>query len=304
MGAANLDIWIATAAAFGAVLLLALWAGWSLTQRTAVARRIGPGSGSGLAQATAEDLTSILEKRFGKAFWGDAETRSTLRAQLIRAGYFRPDAPIIYSVIRLGCVVALPVLVYFLALGALQIEPLFKFALLTGSLLLGYFIPEAWIKRRERLLQEEYRIAFPELLDLLVVAVDAGLSIEAGLERINSDVGRVHDELGSNLAIMMGETRAGRSTVDALQAFADRLGIEEAKSFSVLLKQSIELGSDIGTALRVYSGEMREKRMSRAEEKAMALPVKIVMPLGAFIFPVILLMVLAPALIKLASVMK
>jgi tight adherence protein C len=93
--------------------------------------------------------------------------------------------------------------------------------------------------------------------------------------------------------------RAGRSTVEALESLADRLGLDEAGSFVAMMRQSIELGSDIADALRVFSDEMRDKRLLRAEEKANKLSVKMVVPLGLFIFPVVLLVTILPVMIKL-----
>ena len=108
--------------------------------------------------------------------------------------------------------------------------------------------------------------------------------------------------MGMNLTLLAAETRAGRSTADALGTFADRLNIDEARSFLILLRQSLELGTDVGAALRVFSDEMRGKRLLRAEETANKLPVKMVLPLGAFIFPVILMVVLVPVLIRLWAI--
>ena len=104
---------------------------------------------------------------------------------------------------------------------------------------------------------------------------------------------------------MMGaEMRAGRSTVEALNSFADRLGLDEAASFNTMLRQSLELGSDIGEALRIFSEDMRDKRLLRAEEAANKLSVKMVLPLGLFIFPVVLLVVMLPVVIKLLTVLR
>ena len=107
-----------------------------------------------------------------------------------------------------------------------------------------------------------------------------------------------------NLKILGAETRAGRSTADGLAAFADRLNIDEARSFVIMLRQSLELGTDVGEALRVFSDEMRGKRLLRAEETANKLPVKMVLPLGGLIFPVILMVVLLPVIIRLLSLMS
>src|SRR6185437_13903180 len=171
-------------------------------------------------------------------------------------------------------------------------------ALLT---VIAIFGPDAYIARRQRLLADDYATAFPDLLDLMVVCVDAGLGLEAGLDRISGEIIKRSRALGMNLLLFGVETRAGRSTIDALASFADRLGIDAARAFVGTLRQSIELGSDVGDALRVFSDEMREKRLLRAEEQANKLPVKMVIPLGACIFPVILLVILFPVLVKLTT---
>ena len=93
--------------------------------------------------------------------------------------------------------------------------------------------------------------------------------------------------------------RAGRSTIEALNSLADRLGLDEAASFVATLRQSIELGGDVGDALRIFSDEMRDKRLLRAEETANKLSVKLVIPLALFIFPVILMIVMLPVGVKL-----
>jgi tight adherence protein C len=109
--------------------------------------------------------------------------------------------------------------------------------------------------------------------------------------------------LGTNLIILGAETRAGRSTAEALSTFADRLNLDEARAFVILLRQSLELGTDVSDALRVFSDEMRQKRLLRAEETANKLPVKMVLPLGGLIFPVILVTVMYPVIIRLLAVM-
>ena len=136
---------------------------------------------------------------------------------------------------------------------------------------------------------------------MLVVCTDAGLSLDAAFTRIQPEIAKQSRAMGINLIFLGAETRAGRSTADALGTFADRLNIDEARAFVIMLRQSLELGTDIGDALRVFSDEMRTKRLLRAEETANKLPVKMVMPLGGFIFPVILTLVLFPVIIKLLS---
>jgi tight adherence protein C len=108
--------------------------------------------------------------------------------------------------------------------------------------------------------------------------------------------------MGMNLTFLGAETRAGRSTADALGTFADRLNIDEVRAFVITLRQSLELGTDMSNALRVFSDEMRTKRLLRAEETANKLPVKMVLPLGGLIFPVILMLILLPVILRLLAI--
>jgi tight adherence protein C len=138
----------------------------------------------------------------------------------------------------------------------------------------------------------------------MVVCVDAGLSLEAAIERLSAEVLKRNWTMGMNLLLLGAETRAGRGLADAMDSFAERLALDEARSFVAMLRQSVELGTDVGDSLRVFSDEMRDRRLMRAEERANQLPVKMVIPLGVFIFPVILMVALVPVAIKLLSVMR
>src|SRR5260370_21554864 len=141
-------------------------------------------------------------------------------------------------------------------------------------------------------------------LDVWVGGMEAGLSLEGALDRVSGEITRQNRHLGANLQILSAERRAGRSTIDALDSLADRLGLDEARSLSAMLRQSIELGTDVGDALRVFSDDMRDSRLMRAEERANQLPVKMVGPLGLFIFPVILGIAMVPVIIRLITVLK
>jgi tight adherence protein C len=145
-------------------------------------------------------------------------------------------------------------------------------------------------------------MAFPDLIDMLVVCTDAGLSLNGAFARIEPEVSKQSRALGMNLMFLGAETRAGRSIADALGTFADRLNLDEARAFVILLRQSVELGTDIGDALRVYSDEMRAKRLLRAEENANKLPVKMVVPLGGLIFPVIMVVIMLPVVLRLMAI--
>ncbi|MGO9389608.1 type II secretion system F family protein [Rhodoblastus sp.] len=232
-------------------------------------------------------------------------SRSKLQMELIQGGFFSPQAPKNYLIARSLVTLGLPLAGYladkmfhFLHSGPAE---LMFFSLLV---VMGYILPDAYLKRRQRHLVNSYRQLFPDLLDLLVVCVDAGLSFNMALERIAEEFGRRSYELATNLALLNGEIRSGRAIPDALDNLSVRTNLDDVKKFSTLMKQSIELGTDVGSALRVYAGEMREKRMSLAEEKANALPIKMLLPLGLFIFPTILIVVLTPPIIKVIDAFK
>jgi tight adherence protein C len=229
-----------------------------------------------------------------------SDEQKKLRGDLIRAGFFAPDAVVYYTLARLALVVIVP-LGGVLAISSefAQWDALFKFLFVAGAFLLAYYLPRAFLDRRHRMMTDHYRLVFPDFLDLLVVCVDAGLSLEASLERVSVELRDTEPKLQANLGIMSGEMRAGRGTTDALHGFAERLGLDEARSLTMLLQQSLELGTDIAQALATYAEEMRDKRTARAEEKAYALPVKLVLPLGLFIFPVIMIVILTPVVIRL-----
>jgi tight adherence protein C len=135
-------------------------------------------------------------------------------------------------------------------------------------------------------------------MDLLVVCADAGLSMEAALDRVGRELGDSYPSLSANIYMATLEMRAGRTLSEALEHFGDRLGLEEARSFATLLQQSEELGSSLTEALRVYSDDMRHKRMSRAEEKAYSLPAKLSVPLMICIFPVIIIVIMLPVYVR------
>jgi tight adherence protein C len=229
----------------------------------------------------------------------DSAELSKLRRELIYAGFYDRAAVTWYYVIRIGFLIGGPLLV--IAIMRMWSSEWSFQAYAYGSALAaaaGMFGPGFLLQRRRNALRVQFRNGFPELLDLLVVCVDAGLSIVAAIDRVSREVSYSVPALSKNLHMMSLELRAGKSLSEALFSLSDRLGIEEARSFATLLVQSQELGTSLIDALRVYSNEMREKRMSRAEEKAHALPVKLVIPLGLFLFPVMLIVIMLPIVVR------
>jgi tight adherence protein C len=165
--------------------------------------------------------------------------------------------------------------------------------------IIGYLAPSLYIDKRIKTRKAEHRSGFPDFMDLLVVCADAGLSMEASLDRVGRELSASYPSLTANLHMTNLEIRAGRTMSEALEHLGDRLGVEEARSFATLIQQSAELGSSITEALRVYSDDMRHKRLSRAEEKAYALPAKLTVPMMVCIFPVLFVVILLPVFVRL-----
>lgn len=251
-------------------------------------------------------MSAYIAHRFDeRRFHLGAERREKMRRELLKAGHFDPYAVNYYIFVRIVVVILLPTTAYAISQALLVGAPIFvKVAFVAICALIAVVGPDAYLARRQRILSKGYRLIFPDLLDLLLVCVDAGLSLETAFARITSQMVKQNRELGMNLEMMGAEIRAGRSMIQALESLTDRLGLDEAASLTTMLRQSIEFGSDVSDALRVFSDEMRDKRLLRAEESANKLSVKMVLPLGLFIFPVVLLVIMLPIVIKLLSVLR
>jgi tight adherence protein C len=270
------------------------------------AARVAPnqdfaGSPHGLPQSGLDAVRNLVDRatKYYSAFDGD--DMKVLRRRLVQAGIYNTHAPAYFFLARTGLAVGL-------ALASLSAMSLFAFHAKSSFWLLvmigglgGYLAPGLYIDRRIKARRAEHQTGFPDFMDLLVVCADAGLAMEAALERVARELGDAHRSLAANIHIATLEIRAGRTLTEALEHLADRLGLEEAHSFANLIQQSDELGSSISDALRVYSDDMRHKRLSRAEEKAYSLPAKLAVPMMVCIFPVLFIVILTPVIVRLAT---
>jgi tight adherence protein C len=221
-----------------------------------------------------------------------------LRRQLVQAGFFDPHAVAFFFLARIMSAIALAVPA-FLAIPYLVEMTTSVFWLCVWVVgVIGYFAPSFYLKRRIARREREHRDGFPDFMDLLGVCTDAGLSMEAALDRVGRELCDSYPSLSANIYMATLEIRAGRGASEALEHFGDRLGLEEARSFATLLQQSEELGSSLTEALRVYSDDMRHKRISRAEEKAYSLPAKLSVPLTLCVFPVVIVVIMLPVFVR------
>ncbi len=224
-----------------------------------------------------------------------------LRRRLVQAGIYDPRGVTYFFLARVIMAVGLA-LMLFVVLPMLNVDGKTSFWLFVlGGGLCGYQAPTFFLDRRIAAKRQEHRAGFPDLMDLLVVCTDAGLAMAAALERVRHELGDSYPSLAANIHLANLEIRAGRSVSEALEHFGDRLGLEETRSFAVLIQQSDQLGSSISDALRVYSEDMRHKRLSRAEEKAYGLPAKLSVPMMVCIFPVLFIVILLPIIVRLIT---
>ena len=229
------------------------------------------------------------------------DNMKVLRRRLIQAGVYDPRGVAFFFIARTALAVGLAaVLFVFLPLAVSKGGSFFWLMVIVGGIA-GYVGPSMYIDRRISARKIEHRSGFPDFMDLLVVCADSGLSMEASFERVGRELGESYPSLTANIHMTNLEIRAGKNLKDALERFAERLALEEARSFATLINQSLDLGSSITDALRVYSDDMRHKRLSRAEEKAYALPAKLAVPMMVCIFPVIFVVILLPVFVRLHS---
>ncbi|SFQ05631.1 tight adherence protein C [Mesorhizobium sp. NFR06] len=227
-----------------------------------------------------------------------------LEAKLFRAGFYQSSASLIYTLCRLAAVAIGFLLMYALLSKILPARIPGFFAFIGASLIgLGCIvIPSIMLDRFENAQKQIYRRAFPDFMDMMITCADAGMSLEAAVERVSQEMAGTHKWLGIQLTIMNLQLRAGKPLREALRELADRIGLEEAKALAVLFRQSEELGTSLTDALRVYSAEMRDQRILQAEERANSLPVKMTIPLGLCIFPVVLMIIMLPVIIRMKGI--
>ena len=256
----------------------------------------GPRALRNTGMKAAQRLMDYTNKHYSTL---DDHNMKLLRRRLVQAGIFEPRAVAFFFLTRavLAVVFATATFILMPILAPNANSTLWPAVGVAG--LFGYLAPSLAVDRMISVRQREYRAGFPDFMDLLVVCADAGLAMEGALERVGRELGASYPALSANIHMTNLEIRAGRTLTEALEHFGDRLGLEEVRSFATLIQQSSELGSSITDALRVYSDDMRHKRLSIAEEKAYALPAKLSLPLMICVFPTLFVVILLPVYVRI-----
>ena len=294
----TLMVFLATAILSFAVMAMVRVHG-SVKRRTAGinSKLIGDGDGGVLPAPrfkAADRLIAYTQKHYNAV---DTKDMKVLRQRLTLAGIYDPRGVAYFFLARTVLAVSFAIAAMIFGPGGGSLHWL----IVIGAGVIGYVAPSLYLDRRIAGRRDEHRSGFPDFMDLLVVCADAGLSMEAALDRVGRELADSYPSLSMNIHMANLEIRAGRTMTDALEQLAARLGLEEARSFATLIQQSEELGSSITEALRVYSDDMRHKRLSRAEEKAYSLPAKLSLPMMICIFPVLFVVILLPVAVRLAT---
>jgi tight adherence protein C len=231
-----------------------------------------------------------LGQRFSPAGYVDG-----VRNKFIYAGEASPDTVDRFLAIRVATVAIVP-LWFIFVLFFMPVTGILRLAALGLGGVVFVLGPDAILARRVEERQTQMQRMLPDILDLLVISVEAGLGFEQALDRT---VGAVPGPLSDEFARMLGELRAGSSRADAMRALEGRTTVPEIRSFVLAILQADTFGVSIGRVLRAQADEMRIKRRQIAQEKAMKAPVKMLIPMVFCIFPALFVVVLGPAMINI-----
>lgn len=224
-----------------------------------------------------------------------------LKMQLVQAGYRQPYAAQVFVGIRFGLAISLFLIVGFFVIFLMEYELtlFYQIVVIGASPIIGLYIPPLLLKNTVDKRQMDMTLAFPDALDLLVICAEAGLSIEAAFNRVTDEIGETSPALAEELGLTAAEMAFLNDRRRAYSNFADRTGLKTVKALAVTLIQSEKYGTSVTHALKVLSQENRDERLSRAEAKAAALPAKLTVPMILFFLPVLLMVIIGPAIIQI-----
>ena len=269
-------------------------------QRT-TARQSAAENGQALRRGEKQDK---LEKFSAFLEPQDVETMSASRLQMQRAGYTAKNSVRMFhfSQFALGIGFLIFGVIYTILVSRSQeVSTQFKILATVIPGAAGYYLPQYWITRRVEERKKEIMSGFPDALDLMLVCVEAGQSMDQSINRVAKESRAGYPALADEFDIVSHEVKAGKERVHVLKDMSERVGIPDVSSFVTTLVQSATYGTSIAEALRVYSAEMRDKRVMRAEEKANTLPTKLTLGTMMFTLPPLLIILIGPSVAGIAK---
>lgn len=289
---------------FGTVSMLSylVISGATRKERDPVRERLRGGRGStplagqSARATTLSPMVQRMSKKLAEPLMPkDREEASRLRRKFAHAGIYSTSAMHLFVVCKI--VLCLLGIASGATVGLTMREPLIGAAAAAGLGLIGLAVPSMWLRWTIRRRHWALQTALPDALDLMVVCVEAGLTVDAALQRVGQEIALAHPDISRELGITHMETRVGVSRIDALRNLGLRTGFAPLQSLAAMLVQSERFGTSIGAALRVHAESLRVKRQHAAEERAAKTTVKLAFPVVLFIFPTVLIVLGAPAFI-------
>ncbi|MFO1176381.1 MAG: type II secretion system F family protein [Paracoccaceae bacterium] len=235
------------------------------------------------------------------------EEMSTARLKMTRAGYRGRNAVRTFHAIQFSLGIFCLLLgvgyaIFASATSGISTTRLILAVLAPGGI--GYYLPKYWVERRVQTRQSEIQNGFPDALDMLLVCVEAGQSLDQGIIRVSKELNAGYPALAEEFEIVSQEVKAGKEKTNVLRAFAERAGVPDVSSFVTVMIQSQQFGTSIADALRVYASEMRDKRVMRAEEAANKLPTKMTLGTMMFTVPPLLIILVGPSVYDMLQLFK
>ncbi len=297
----NSEVTIALVAVFASVAvaaaaLMSVALRWTTPEQRQL-RRLGAGRSSVLAALQLTDAPGPWMKRFQQVVPKSPKDMSRLRRRLAVAGYRSPTAAVIYSASEL----LLPVILggtTFLVLGAGR----WYLALLVA--MFAFILPSVWLGRQTALRQKQIRNGLPDALDLMIVCIEAGSSIDQSIIKTTDELEISYPALAEELRLITTEMRAGKARLEAFKNFAARTKVDEVRALVAMLVQTDRFGTSVAQALRTHAEVARTKRRQNAEERAAKIGVKLVFPLVLCLFPALYVAILGPAIVDYVKVFR
>jgi tight adherence protein C len=295
------DLMLALIVLFIGVAVAAAVAARAFLLERAPARRrleavaVGPTADLVLSTPVLNDTPSPIARKLARAVPKSPKEMSIVRRRLTSAGYRSMDAAIIFSAAKvvLAIVVSVSVFLVFRRGGI---------ALALIGLVLGFMLPDFWLARRTKHRQKVIRNGLPDALDLFIVCLEAGSSLDQAIVKASDELDIAYPALAEELRLITTEIRAGKPRLEAFKNFAERTRVDDVRALVAMLVQTDRFGTSVAQALRTHADTARTKRRQVAEEKAAKLTVKLVIPLVLFLFPALYVVVLGPAVIKIIHV--
>jgi tight adherence protein C len=260
----------------------------------------GRGGADAAPDGMAELARSALPKMGIPLLPKEGAERTRLQARLMHAGLYSRQAMVVFLGVKMILMVS-PVLVG-LAAGLVGLVPIL-YGLIGGMCvgIVGMIGPSFWLDRRKKRRQTAFRRALPDALDVLVICLEGGISLNGAIRRVAGELRTAHPLLASELNIVQREVQLGLSSGQALRGFADRCDLEEIRSLASVIIQTERFGASLVKALRVHAETLRIKRLQRAEELAQMAATKVLIPTVLFILPGLFVVILAPAAFQIIA---